>query len=434
MSHDKKEIEFPFVDKTANSNAETKDVVVRGWPSCIFCSAKDESKWEIWNEIKSRILVTSPNMVQEKYQESNKLISQSKGLPSIIQQQIIISDERIEITKNCVLLIKDKINDLKIQSPNGKISLWVPYFELLQKELPANKGTDVRFVKKVFSLLNIIPIVKSDLKRILMMEGQSSIIVDLQDLREVLAITQNYDGLPKFKAEFFNDIFLPCYETKTERDVKYNDKGDKIIREEDRIAVTTKELCDYFKAIKDKPISSDNLKHTYLNQLINEGIIDYLPSKIDSRQNIYFPLDTNKISITSIINPIDNLSQQKSPIYEKITNNMTEGWIFDEIIHLIRYRLDQGTMEEFGKYVKELKNIQFLDNTYIEREVVGPWRNSLTISEFIQMYKNSDIFKSPIDIQRSLILTDFAKRSQIISIQDQNRVIDINDKEGKEEL
>ena len=103
LSHDKKEIEFPFVDKTANSNAETKDVVVRGLPACIFCSAKDESKWEIWNEIKSRILVTSPNMVTQKYQESNKLISQSKGLPNLIQQQIIISDEEIENTKNCVL-------------------------------------------------------------------------------------------------------------------------------------------------------------------------------------------------------------------------------------------------------------------------------------------------------------------------------------------
>jgi hypothetical protein len=100
LSHDKKEIEFPFVDKTANSNAATKDVVVRGWPSCIFCSAKDESKWEIWNEIKSRILVTSPNMVTKKYQESNKLISQIKGLPNLIQQQIIISDEEIETTKN----------------------------------------------------------------------------------------------------------------------------------------------------------------------------------------------------------------------------------------------------------------------------------------------------------------------------------------------
>ena len=50
--------------------------------------------------------MTSPNMIPQKYQESNKLISQKKGLPNIIQQQIIISDEEIETTKNCVLLTK----------------------------------------------------------------------------------------------------------------------------------------------------------------------------------------------------------------------------------------------------------------------------------------------------------------------------------------
>jgi hypothetical protein len=164
LSHDKKEIEFPFVDKTANSNAETKDVVVKGWPACIFCSAKDESKWEIWDEIKSRLLTTSPNMVPEKYQQSNKLISQKKGYPNLIKQQIIISNERSETTKKCILLIKEKINELKSSNNNfGQISMWIPYNDLLQKELPANKGTDVRFANRVFSLLNIVPIVKSDL-------------------------------------------------------------------------------------------------------------------------------------------------------------------------------------------------------------------------------------------------------------------------------
>ncbi len=241
LSHDKEDIEFPFVDKTANSNAETKDVVVRGWPSCIFCSAKDESKWEIWNEIKSRILTTSPNMVPEKYKESKKLISQKKGLPNLIQQQIIISDERVENTKNCVLLIKEKINHLKSIN-NGKISLWIPYNDLLDEELPANKGTDVRYEDRVFSFLNTISIVKNDLKMVLNLEGQSSIIADLNDLREVLSITQSFDGLPEFKVKFFNDIVLACYATKTKKDVKYNDNGDKIIREEDKIAVTTRDF------------------------------------------------------------------------------------------------------------------------------------------------------------------------------------------------
>src|SRR5687768_11399225 len=82
--------------------------------------------------------------------------------------------------------------------------------------------------------------------------------------------------------------------------------------------------------IKKKPISTDNLKHTYLNQLINEGLIDYTGSKIDTRQNIYYPLVTEKISITSIINPIDNYLPHSLPIYEKIITNITKEWISHE--------------------------------------------------------------------------------------------------------
>ena len=66
LSHDSFEIEFPFVNQTDRDGHQTKNVVVRGWPSCIFCSAKDESNWPIWPEIKSRFLITSPNMIARK--------------------------------------------------------------------------------------------------------------------------------------------------------------------------------------------------------------------------------------------------------------------------------------------------------------------------------------------------------------------------------
>src|SRR5215212_5368808 len=68
LSHDSDEIEFPFVDKTERG-FDAKRVVVKGWPACIFCSAKDESNWSVWPE----------------YRESNLLIAQRKGLPSLIQ-------------------------------------------------------------------------------------------------------------------------------------------------------------------------------------------------------------------------------------------------------------------------------------------------------------------------------------------------------------
>ena len=63
---------------------------------------------------------------------------------------------------------------------------------------------------------------------VLMMEGQSSIIADLNDLREVLSITQNFDGLPKFKAEFFNDIFYRVFKKRQNQIqilTKFKDRG-----------------------------------------------------------------------------------------------------------------------------------------------------------------------------------------------------------------
>jgi hypothetical protein len=445
LSHDKKEIEFPFVDKTANSNAETKDVVVRGYPACIFCSAKDESKWEIWNEIKSRILITSPNMVTKKYQESKELISQSKGYPNLIQQQLIISNEEIETTKNYIFLIKQKIFELKTKNKFGKISLWIPYNDLLQKELPANKGTDVRFAKRIFSLLNIVPIVKSNLRMVLNMEGESSIIADIDDLKEVLLITQNFDGLPKFKAEFFNDIFYPCFTKKTEPDANADGK-----KTEEIIAVTTRELCDYFKEIKKKPISTDNIKHTYLNQLINEGIIDYTESKINSKQNIYYPLLVigSLLSTESIMSPIDKESQQSLTIYEKIIKNVNETWIFCEITKLIHYRLDQGNIALFD-YINDPNKFQILDKIIVlkddnkneestkqieeseveEEEEKEKQINPITIGEFIKKYV--DISFKPIDNKPSNILLDFAKRSPFLSILAKIDSIDISKEKEK---
>ena len=96
LSHDTQEIEYDYVDKTDRDGIQTKKVVVKGWPACIFCSAKDESNWPTWPEIVNRFLITSPNMVSKKYEESNQLIAQIKGLPSMIQDQLIVSDNEKE--------------------------------------------------------------------------------------------------------------------------------------------------------------------------------------------------------------------------------------------------------------------------------------------------------------------------------------------------
>ncbi|MGD1838333.1 MAG: hypothetical protein ACPKPY_09805 [Nitrososphaeraceae archaeon] len=423
LSHDSLEIEYPFVDKNERDGLYTKKVVVRGWPSCVFCSAKDESKWEIWPEIKSRLLITSPNMIPQKYKESNLLISQTKGLPNIIQRQIIISEDQITITKQCVLFLKQKINELKKRNGNNKISVWIPYYDLLQKILPANKGTDVRFAKKLFSLLNVVSIVKNSQKLMMNIEGETSIISDLSDLKEVLSIIQNFDGIPKFKIDFYNEIFLPCYQAKTKPDSTIDGK-----KTEEIIAVTSKQLCEFFKEKKGKPISTDNLKHTYLNQLINEGVIDYTESKVRSRQYIYYPLVIESLSISSIMSLIDKSSQQNLTIYEKIIQNTSREWIFYEIMWLVRRRLNH-TNYPFFEYIEDNEKFWICNNNQVSEERNDDNdSNFISIGEFVEKYVTDSPI--PIDNKPSSILLDFAKRNKIWSTPTKIELIDNEQKEN----
>jgi hypothetical protein len=59
---------------------EVKRVITRGFPACIFCSARDESKWDIWPEVESRFMIASPNMVKPKYQAGNTPLFKSRSL------------------------------------------------------------------------------------------------------------------------------------------------------------------------------------------------------------------------------------------------------------------------------------------------------------------------------------------------------------------
>jgi len=145
----------------------------------------------------------------------------------------------------------------------------------MQQELPSRKGTDVRFTKTVFSFLNILPILRFTQRKSLVLENETSVIADLEDLKEVLSISYNFDGIPKFKKDFFDNVFYPCYKAKLEPD----STADGSKREEIK-AVTTKQLCEFYKKVTGKNANSDNLKKTFLNELLNSELIDCDNSKI----------------------------------------------------------------------------------------------------------------------------------------------------------
>ena len=380
LSHDAWEIEHPFVDKTEYLGTQVKKIVTWGWPVCIFCSAKDESKWDVWPEIQSRCLITSPNMSIEKYQESNFLTAQILSLPYDIQQKVIVPNEEIELSKKCVLYLKQQI--LKFSCPqvsetaNRKKSnpVWIPYGLVLGEVLPAEKGTDMRIEQRLLSLLNVIPLAKIESRQKLFNGTEETVIANLEDLAEVLHITQNTSGIPSYKIKFYKEIFLTLVRSKTKPDE--NDG-----KEEKIIGVTTKELADYYKDKTGKAISTDNLRKTILVELLNNDYIGELKSELDNRQFIYYPLmefedsEMMKINLTreSQENPdipkISNSDQfdnylHVSPIkLPKNCKNIPKDWLIYQILALARYRIDLDNFAgPLADYLNNHEKFQLLDS------------------------------------------------------------------------
>jgi hypothetical protein len=357
LSHDDFEIEHPYVYEVQGMGFKVKKVVTRGWPACIFCSAKNESDWPAWPEIQSRFLVTSPNMIQEKYSDGNMLIAQKMGLPNLLQQSIIVSNSQIELAKKSVLYILQQIRQRNSDNTNP---VWIPYTQIIAKILPAEKGTDNRITKRMLSLLTIITLARSHLRGRLVYGSESLAITDIdEDLHEVLHITQNLSGIPPYKLKFFKEFFLPLYESK-----QGPNKSEDNSKEERIPAVTTRELCEFYKEKAGKTITTNNLKETYLKEFLYNGLIEEEDSVLDGRQKIYYPLidfpiignyeSYRKIKKLSNSDRMDNILQHSRLLMPKNCINVPANWLELEIFDLIKYPFE---IDKFEIYDEENERI-----------------------------------------------------------------------------
>jgi hypothetical protein len=420
LSHDDREIEFPYVDRIEGVGLVVKRIVVRGWPACIFCSARDESSWQVWPEIESRFLIVSPNMNKQKYFESNVLIAQRKGLPNIVQQKLIISDEDKELAKECFLYLRDEIQQRSAGGVTGKSStVWIPFGQLLAEILPSNKGSDSRSTNRIFALLNIIPLTKAHLRPKLVYGLELLVVATLEDLREVLHITQDVTGMPVYKLKFYKEIFLPLFRSKGAPDVGGEGKVERTI------AITSREICDYYNSTKDvKPITVDNLKKTFLDELLNHGYIEQETSAVNAKQNIYYPLVDIEYEQASSSYSSKSGSQQQQQLRvkkENATSNLANDGAFDKDLQFSRLILPPNCKRIPDNWL----NLEILElMTYRadpKFKLLDKNGNQLCICTFVKQYENSQTLSRFVKTSQNVIFNNiFGEGIREITTQSQD--------------
>lgn len=202
-------------------------------------------------------------------------------------------------------------------------------------------------------------------------------------------------GIPTYKLKLFKEVFLEKFKTK-----KTPDKNKDETKEERIIAVTTRELCDYYKEKTRKTITSNNLKQNYLNEFINNGLIDEEDSVIDNRVKIYHPIvdlpddgkETEispydrKISSLSILERMDNILQHPLLLVPKRFKYIPGNWLELEIIDLLRYPSIIGRFELYDQENERLCICRFVELYQKAQMIDGYFSNALFYNTYNEIF------------------------------------------------
>jgi hypothetical protein len=292
LSHDNYEVEYEYADTTSDG-IKTKVNIIRGWPAVIFAQALDFSHYRRYPEIQRRFIITNPKMDKEKYKAAIELIGKKFGLPDFLYQIQVVSN--LEKEKVCKIIrgLRENIVNVCNAIDSGRNNVIIPFGEVIIQSLQSNKAQDMTVAYRLFSYLSLLPIVNIDKRPRIVFRKKGEPITQVMplatydDLGEAMFLMQYANGVRPYILEWYYDVFLNTFNAKTKPDSKIFDNGERI---EDRIALTTDQLVIATKENQNKSFTIKKILQSYIEPLMNEGYVDKNESKINHRNNIYYPV------------------------------------------------------------------------------------------------------------------------------------------------
>jgi hypothetical protein len=217
---------------------------------------------------------------------------------------------------------------------------------------------------RMMRYLTIITKVNMDSRPRLVRRDNTSIFLPIstfEDLKQTLELMERGgSNIRPYIAEWYNQVFLPLFQAENGQ-VKIAERDERAVSE-NYVAVTSTQLRDKTKEVKGISISSDDLRHKYIDPLINQGLIDKARSEIRKSENIYFPVDETGENIFSLFTDNDHrlhvINSDLYPSKQLIQNSFKstvkcrekyrdkEGDSFEKILLLDIYRLKDADGKE----------------------------------------------------------------------------------------
>jgi len=303
LSHDGKEMLIKITDKDQKFGHRTKNVILKGYPSVIFCSAG----FKINEQEATRCILLSPEISQEKIEQSIRVAIEKESDP-LNYDMDIESDGQRQLLRERILAIKRAgIKEIRIDSALRGIIR-----ERFCGDRETLKPRHQRDIKRVISLIKAFALLNLWWRK----RTGSCIWASMDDVKSAFDIWDTISksqefNIPPFILDLFNDILKPLWEEKK------SNPGGGYLKATDAEGITRAEVCKKHLEVCGRLLPATFLRQELLPALEAAGLIRQEADPENRRRMLIFLTD-----------PTEDNDDEYSELKGGVNNN--EGSTEDE--------------------------------------------------------------------------------------------------------
>lgn len=256
LSKDNKEVKAMITDRNKRGGNRTKTVILRGFPTIIFCSANlnmDEQE-------RTRLLLLSPDLSQRKI-DAAVAEALKRASDKTSQVEAVEIDERVKELKKRVIAIKySGISEVVIDHQSFKAAFQERYARPLPRH--SRDIERISYLIKGSCLLNFQHRKRRGTELIANQEDIDTVF----GLWDKISVSQDA-GIQPYVADFFKEYIQGAYQEKYSTLENVEEVFGVSAADEKVRGVTFKEICRYYYKKQRQPLNTK-----YLRQQILEGL------------------------------------------------------------------------------------------------------------------------------------------------------------------
>ena len=280
LSHDKKEINLKITDKTQKFGLKTKNVLLRGYPSVIFCTAG----LRIDEQEATRFLLLSPETNQEKIREAIQEKIKKETDADNYQEWLDSNPERKLLKERIQAVKQENIKEIKIGSPKKIEQRFLNKNKMLKPRHSRDIGRLISLIKS-FALLNLW----------FRKKDGSVIIANDDDIEEAFkiwdAISESQElNLPPYTYHLYHEVILSAWNDKNK------DRSKKFKEITGELGLSRQDIIQKHYRVYGRFIADWQLRQQIIPMLETAGLIIQEDDPNDKRKKLIYPTASLAIS------------------------------------------------------------------------------------------------------------------------------------------